>query len=147
MQQTDAHSAEGAISSHRVKLLIALVVLIGAIGYFAFQAFEGALVYYYTVDEVTALGATADSKFVRVKGKLVPDSFHRLEGSTVAEFHLTDGATSLSAAHDGVLPPTFFNEHSEIILEGRLDSDGRFLSENIVVVCPSKYVAQEDETG
>ena len=140
-------SEEGIVSSHRIKLLIALVVLVGALGYSAFQAFEGATVYYYTVGEVKDLGATPEGRVVRVSGKLVSDSFQRAEDSTLAEFHLTDGAQNLSAAHDGVLPDLFFNDHSEIILEGRYHPDGVFMSENVIVKCPSKYIAAEGETG
>ena len=141
------HTEERLVSSHRIKLLIALVVLVGAAGYFAFQAFAGATVYYYTVGEMNDLGSTPEGRMVRVSGKLVPGSFHRADGSTLAEFHLTDGAESLSATHDGVLPDLFFNEHSEIILEGRYHLNGVFMSENVIVKCPSKYIALEGDTG
>ena len=136
------------ISSHRVKLLAAFIAVAGALGFFAFQAFEGAAVYYYTVSEMEELGPTPENRLVRVSGKLVPDSFQRAEGSTRAEFALFDeadaAAAKLAAAHEGVLPDLFFNEHSEIILEGRYHPDGVFVSENVIVKCPSKYVAVEE---
>ena len=140
---------ESALSSHRVKLLIVFAVLVGALCYFAFLAFSGATVYYYTVGEMSAMGPSPEGKTVRVSGKLDPDSFHRAQGSTLSEFRLTDGSTALAAAHEGVLPDLFFNEHSEIILEGSYHPDGVFVSENVIVKCPSKYVAVEDsgETG
>ena len=140
-------SDEGLLSSHRVKLLIAFAVLVGALGYFVFQAFSGATVYYYTVGEINEIGPSPEGKIVRVSGKLEPDSFHRATGSTLSEFRLTDGAETLAAAHEGVLPDLFFNEHSEIILEGSYDPNGIFMSENIIVKCPSKYVAAEGDTG
>ena len=135
------------ISSHRVKLLAAFVAIAGALGFFAFQAFEDAAVYYYTVSEMKEVGPTPDNRLARVSGKLVPDTFHRAEGSTRAEFALADSedaANRLAAAHEGVLPDLFFNEHSEIILEGRYGADGVFSSENVIVKCPSKYVAAEE---
>ncbi len=139
----------GIVSTHRVKLLIAFIVLAAALGYFALQAFEGATVYYYTVGEIAEIGYTPEGRTVRVSGKLDAGSFHRSDGSTLAEFELTDADNGaiLAAAHDGVLPDLFFNEHSEIILEGRYESDGVFHSENVIVKCPSKYAALEDETG
>ena len=140
-------SEEGILSSHQVKLLIAFAVLVGALGYFVFQAFSGATVYYYTVGEINEIGPSPEGKTVRVSGKLEPDSFHRAAGSTLSEFRLTDGAETLAAAHEGVLPDLFFNEHSEIILEGSYDPNGIFMSENIIVKCPSKYVAAEGDTG
>ena len=51
----------------------------------------------------------------------------------------------MTAMHQGVLPDLFFNEHSEIILEGSYGTDGVFQSENVIVKCPSKYVALEEE--
>ena len=125
-------------------MLIAFIVLVGALCYFAFQAFSGATVYYYTVGEMIDLGPSPNGKMVRVSGKLQPESFHRATGSTLSEFHLTDGSETLSAAHEGVLPDLFFNEHSEIILEGSYHPNGVFISENVIVKCPSKYVAMEE---
>ncbi len=137
-------SEGGLLSSNRGKLLIALVVLIGAFGYLASMAFQSATVYYYTVGELRELGPTPEGRMVRVNGKLVEDSFERIDTSTLARFSLTDGSDTLSAAHDGILPNLFFNEHSEIILEGSYGQDGVFQSHNVIVKCPSKYVAAEE---
>ena len=131
----------GTIFTHRGKMLIGVLVLVGALGYLGFIAFQSATVYYYTVGELNLLEPTQDGRAVRVSGKLVPDSFSRDEGSTLAKFTLSDGSESLQAVHDGVLPDLFFNEHSEIILEGSYTSDGIFESQNVIVKCPSKYVA------
>ena len=156
MSQTAAENMEtnppddggSLISSHRFKLLAAFIAIAGALGFFAFQAFEDAAVYYYTVSEMKEIGPTPENRLARVSGKLVPDSFRRDEGSTRADFSLADSedaAAILAAAHEGVLPDLFFNEHSEIILEGRYQPDGVFASENVIVKCPSKYVAVEEE--
>ena len=135
---------EQAISANRFKILIGLLVLVTALGYFAFMAFQSATVYYYTVGELSELGPTVDGRMVRVSGKLVPDSFVREGASTLAHFALTDGSQTLHAAHEGVLPDLFFNEHSEIILEGDFKRDGTFASQNVIVKCPSKYVTEEE---
>jgi cytochrome c-type biogenesis protein CcmE len=122
-------------------MLVGLAVLLVALGYFAFMAFKSATVYYYTVGELQELGPTQDGKLVRVSGTLVSGTFKRDTESTLARFSLTDGALALSAVHDGVLPELFFNEHSEIILEGSYTPDGVFQSYNVIVKCPSKYIA------
>ena len=134
----------GLLSSNRGKLLVVLVVLVGAFGYLAYMAFQSATVYYYTVGELQELGPTPEGRMVRVNGKLVDDSFERVDTSTLARFSLTDGSQTLRAAHDGILPELFFNEHSKIILEGRYGPDGVFQSHNVIVQCPSKYVAAEE---
>jgi cytochrome c-type biogenesis protein CcmE len=131
------------LTAHRVKVGIGLAVLIVAMGYFAFQAFQSATVYYLSVGELSQLGPTEDGRTVRVNGKLVQGSFVREPESTLASFSITDGSVAMVAVHDGIVPDLFFNEHSEIILEGSYMANGVFESQNVIVKCPSKYVAAE----
>ena len=132
-----------ALTAHRVKVGIGLAVLIVAMGYFAFQAFQSATVYYLTVGELSQIGPTEDGRTVRVNGKLVQGSFVREAASTLASFSITDGSVTMAAVHDGIVPDLFFNEHSESILEGSYAVNGVFQSQNVIVKCPSKYVAVE----
>jgi cytochrome c-type biogenesis protein CcmE len=55
-----------------------------------------------------------------------------------------DGIGEIGAVHNGVLPDLFFNEHSEIILEGTHTPGQEFDSQIVIVKCPSKYVAMEE---
>ena len=146
-QYPEPTAESGSVLANRGKMLVGLVVLIGALGYLAFMAFQSATVYYYTVSEMEDVGATPEGRLVRVSGKLVPSSFSRDEGTTLAHFSLTDGTRILEASHDGVVPELFFNEHSEIILEGSYTPGGVFQSQNVIVKCPSKYVVADDEVG
>jgi len=145
LEEQDREDNKSRNVASRVKILVAFIVLVGALGYFSFLAFKGATVYYYTVSEIMVEPATVEGKMVRVSGKLVPDSFSRAEDSTVAHFMLTDGDKIMPAIHNGVLPDLFFNEHSEIILEGSHAPQHAFDSQNVIVKCPSKYVAIADE--
>ena len=120
------------------KLFIAVGLLIVALGYFAYTAFQGATVFYLTVGELLERQGEV-GETVRVNGKLVPDSFRRDSEGTVARFTLTDGQKVLPAVHDGILPGLFFNEHTEIVLEGHYGDDGVFQSQMVIVKCPSKY--------
>jgi cytochrome c-type biogenesis protein CcmE len=142
VQPVDDRDGPGLLSG-RVKLAVGAAVMVAALGYFAFMAFQSATVYYYTVGEIQDRGPTATGETVRVSGKLVDGSFSRDPDSTLARFALSDGGTALSATHDGVLPELFFNEHSEIILEGSYTPEGVFQSHNVIVKCPSKYAAEE----
>ena len=83
------------LSANRIKAVVAGLVLSSALIYFAFVAFQGATVYYFTVGEIKEQPATADGKVVRVSGKLVSASFSRSEGSTLAHFALRKGMPSL----------------------------------------------------
>ena len=79
---------------------------------------------------------------VRISGKLLPDSFYRETEGTVAHFSLVEDDLTLQATYDGIMPELFFNEHSDIVLEGSLNQDGIFNSDRVIVKCPTKYQAQ-----
>ena len=132
---------QGFFSGQR-KLYFGVALLALALGYFAFNAFQGAAMYYLTVDELLS-GRAEVGKTVRVNGKLVADSFQRDSQGTVAHFSLTDGKGILPATYDGIVPELFFNEQSQIVLEGYYGSDGLFHATTTPIVkCPSKYEAQ-----
>ena len=136
------------IFASKGKLIAAAIVLLGALGYLGFTAFQSATVYSYTVSELTSLGPTPEGKLVRVNGTLVEGSFVRPDGSTMTHFTLTDKDDQthvIASSYDGVLPDLFFNPHSEIILEGAYSADGVFDSQNVLVKCPSKYIEAEEE--
>ena len=149
VQQEDAYAlpepvGERSVRTHRMWLLMASAVFVMVLGYLGFTAFQSASAYYLTVSELTAKGADAYDKNLRVNGTLVPTSFERDAGGTLMHFSLTDGQDTINAVHDGVVPDLFFNEHSEILLEGTYGPEGMFDAEAIIVKCPSKYQSLED---
>jgi cytochrome c-type biogenesis protein CcmE len=125
------------------KLIILIALLLVAFGYFGFTAFQSATSYYLTVDELIGRGNAADLGSVQVKGSLVADSFYREDGSIMANFELTEGDAVLPATYVGVLPDLFFNEHSEIILAGEYGPSGTFITDRVLVKCPTKYQSAE----
>ncbi len=136
-------------SGHPARFIILGAVLALAVGYMVFAAFPGNVLYFLTVSEFMRAEEYRDGRTIRVAGALVDGSFHRQGNSTYADFQLTDkegGAPErLAASYVGVMPDLFFNPHSEIILEGRYGPDDMFEAESILVKCPSKYQALEEE--
>ena len=118
---------------------------ISALTYFAYSAFQGSQLYYLTVEEVVNGGASEHPGPVRVNGKLVQGSFQRLPGQTLANFKLTDLTyhAELYLEYDGVVPDLFFNEHSQVVAEGRYHTDGHFHADLLIVKCPSKYASEK----
>jgi cytochrome c-type biogenesis protein CcmE len=126
-------------------LVLLGVVLAIALGYLVYAAFPGSTLYYLTVDELLADQSNLDGRSIRVVGKLVPDSFQRAPGSTLATFSLADRGQVLQGVYDGVLPDLFFNPHSDIVLEGRYGEGGVFHTDAVIVKCPSKYQTLREE--
>ena len=131
--------SERSVLAHRGKLFIAAGVFLLALGYLGFTAFQSASAYYLTVGELKAKGAAAYEQNLRVNGKLVPPSFERESEGTLVHFSLTDGQETIDAVYNGVVPDLFFNEHSEILLEGTYSPEGLFDAQAIIVKCPTKY--------
>ena len=135
----------------RNRLIILGVVVALAVAYMIYAAFPGNALYFLTVSEFMGGQEYQDGQVLRVSGKLVPESFQREEGGTLARFQLVDneadgGDAMLQASYVGVMPDLFFNPHSEIILEGSYTPDRIFETDSILVKCPSKYQSLEGET-
>ena len=127
---------------NKIKIFIISAVFALAFSYFAFMALTSATMYYYTVSELQTLDPSSNQDVIRVSGKLVPSSYNREVTSTISEFTITDGTNLLKTQHDGILPDLFFNKHSEIILQGTLTKEKTFITNNVTVKCPSKYISE-----
>ncbi len=136
---TTPSSPEGSFLGGKGRLVLVGVVLVLAIVYLIYAAFPGNTSYYFTVDELSSFDGVIDGRTIRVKGKLVPDSFAREEGTTSATFQLTAGGQVLPAIYNGVVPDLFFNSHSDIIIQGSYNGLETFDVETVSVLCPTKY--------
>lgn len=131
----------------RAKLGLAFVLVAAALAYFAFTAFEGATVDYLSVAEVAEVSPTEIDRQVGVTGKLVQDSYIRDTDGLTAHFSLKDedGTEQLDVVYKGEIGQVFFNDHSEIILQGQKLVDGSFNADNLTVRCPSKYLTESEQ--
>ncbi len=131
----------------RAKLAFAFILVAGALAYFAFTAFEGATVDYLSVDQLSNGAPTAVDRQVGVIGKLVQDSYLRDADGLTAYFAIKDedGLEELRITYTGEIGQVFFNDHSEIILQGQKMVDGSFNAANLTVRCPSKYVTEAEQ--
>ena len=142
-------ASAGSLLSPRTKLILFGALIVAALGFFATQAFQNASVYYVTVSELEAQGITGDGTLVRVAGKLVTESFERADNGLDVSFSIRDEEGQvLPVAYAGEVGQIFFNDHSELILEGAYGADGIFSTETLIVKCPTKYVnVQETVDG
>jgi cytochrome c-type biogenesis protein CcmE len=130
----------------RAKLAFAFILVSAALAYFAFTAFEGATVDYLSVAQVTDESPTDVDRQVGVTGKLVQDSYVRDADGLTAHFSIKDedGVEELNVVYKGEIGQVFFNDHSEIILQGQKMVDGSFNADNLTVRCPSKYLTEAE---
>jgi cytochrome c-type biogenesis protein CcmE len=120
-----------------VALILAAVVLL------VVRAREDSVVYYVTVSELLARPAAAETRGLRMTGKVVPGSVER--AGRRLSFRVTDGAQMMPVSYEGVVPETF-TEESEVVVEGRYVPTAGFEANGLLTKCPSKYQADSTPT-
>lgn len=123
-----------------VSLLVAGFLALFGIG------MKGSLVYYLTVSEFLESRRSDLGDNFRVNGNVTPGSIQRTPGVPGARFVMTDGTHSLPVVYARETPDTFV-DGSEVVVEGSLHADGTFAASTLLAKCPSKYEAQDRETG
>lgn len=122
-------------------LIVGLAVAI-ALGYLGFTAFQGASMYYLTVDELLARGDGAYGEQVRLMGKVEDGSVVRDSETNTLRFTVTgEDGTSLPVVYSGIVPDAF-KQGADVVVEGSLTRAGAFEADSLLVKCPSKYEAE-----
>lgn len=126
--------------SKKVKIVLISILPLLVLGFLAFRAFENSAAYYYTISEVAAKEMVEQK--VRIKGALVEGSVDYNASIPLLKFALTDGVANVAVVYQGVLPDNF--QHAdEVIIEGKLNSNGEFMVSKLMLQCPSKYEGEE----
>ena len=132
----------------RKRVLMPGVAVVLAMSYLGYVAFSGAAMYYLSVDELQARGASAYGENVRVSGHVLPESVEKDPSTNSLQFVIADKGsttgTSLPVVYSGVVPDAF-KDDANVVLEGKLAASGTFEADNLLVKCPSKYQARTDE--
>ncbi len=130
---------------HRKRFLIVGLVVAIALGYLGFTAFQGASMYYLTVDELLARNDAAYGERVRLMGKVEEGSVVTNSETNTLRFAVADeGGTSLPVVYSGTVPDAF-KQGSDVVVEGSLARTGTFEADSLLVKCPSKYEAAPED--
>ena len=79
-----------------IKVLAAVVVIGGGVGYFIYQAMQSSWSYYYSVDELASLDS-ADSHSLRIAGRVKSGSVNRDMENVSLSFTLSGAEAELPA--------------------------------------------------
>ena len=125
---------------------IAALFLVGVV-YLAVTAFNEATVEFLSIEDAVKIQSNNDASSVGVLGKLVPGSYIKSPDGVTANFRLVDenGSVELPVVYSGEVGQVFFNDHSEIILNGTMGPDGVLQAEMLTVRCPSKYLTEQEQ--
>lgn len=125
-------------SGRRLKLSIAGVVILLAVGYLISTSLQNNAVYYLTVSELQRAGASVEGQPIRVAGNVVPGSIQREPGSFIVQFEIADASGRLPITYKGVVPD-IFGPGIEVVVEGKYPGTGTFAASTLLAKCPSKF--------
>ncbi len=126
----------------RAKFIVGGVVIIGALAWMGFVAFEEGKAYYITVDEYGARKEEFAGKPLRIAGDV--DSVDRTRPEM--EFILSGLETKIRVRYAGTeFVPDTFKEGARVLVEGIAAVDGIFQARHIEAKCASKYEAEYEK--
>lgn len=124
-----------------VKAMVGIIVIGGGVGYFMVQAMQSSWAYYYSVDDFSAAGPATQEHSFRLAGRVEPGSVERDLENVTLRFTLAGAEARLPVLYRGVTPDNFA-ENREVVVEGRIGTDGVFQADTLMTRCESKYQAK-----
>ena len=122
------------------RFLIAGILILAGLAYLAFTVTKASAVYYLTVPELYARGAAAAQRPVRVSGIVDAGSIERDSSAFVTRFTASDSGGTLPVTYKGPVPD-IFQPGIQVVVEGKLGSDGVFHADTLLTKCPSHFQA------
>jgi cytochrome c-type biogenesis protein CcmE len=134
------------MNNKALKITLTTVVLVVALGGLLYSTLSEGTEYYMHVEEVMANPTAWQGKNLQVHGFVVKDSILRKHDSLEYRFKVQSKGSIIDATYTGIVPDTF-QDDSEVVLKGRLESGGQFnVSPNgVMAKCPSKYEAKKGQ--
>ena len=124
----------------RLGFLVVGLTVLGVAAVLVFRALDSNLSYFYSASEVAYNQAPKDHVF-RLGGMVVDGSLKRGEGLTV-HFIVTDNASKVNVQYTGILPD-LFAEGQGVIAQGKLNSDGVFVADEVLAKHDETYMPPE----
>ncbi len=131
----------------RTKFLIGGGLVLGLAGYLMASSIKETGVYYLTPAEL-ATRIQADPTFtnagVKVGARVVPGSIRRDPGGKEYSFQVTDGSRTMPVVYRGIAPDTF-TDSVDVVVAGRMGTDGTFHATELLAKCASRYENAPDK--
>jgi cytochrome c-type biogenesis protein CcmE len=147
----------------RNKFIIGGVLILAAVVYLIASSTQASAEYFMTVDELNAEGSSVINKSVRLSGAVLGDTIQYDPSTLTLTFevaHVPGDNSEIEAQgglalvlyeavndptrsrvkviYEGVMPDLLRNE-AQAIMTGKLDEDGVFHAEELLLKCPTKY--------
>lgn len=126
--------------SDRVRLGVAAGAILLALAYFITQGARNFSNYFVTVKQFQADPTRYQGQVLRVQGKLLASTVRYNPARSLLRFTIESGGKRLPVAYVGSLPNEQFRDASAIV-KGKLEANGVFRAQKLMVQCPDHYSA------
>jgi cytochrome c-type biogenesis protein CcmE len=148
---------------NRSKFLIGGFLILAAVVYLIFSSTMASAQYFLTVDELANKGQENIGRSVRISGAVLGDSIQYDPQTLTLNFYIAHVQGSnkeieaqgglAKVLHDAVMDPTraripveyvgpkpdLLQHEAQAIMTGRLNEDGIFYADELLLKCPTKY--------
>jgi cytochrome c-type biogenesis protein CcmE len=133
------------------KFLVAGIVIVSAIVALVYIGIKESGVYFMTVTELKAAGASRGGQGLRVSGTVMEGSISEVPKDLILKFRIKDDEVEnsdyINVYYKGVKPDSF-KADVQVILEGKYDAAANlFTATMLLVKCPSRYEGEEVPEG
>ena len=118
-------------------MVVAGVLIAGAVAYLIFANTTASAAYYMTIQELRACHTCA-GKIVRIAGSVQTGSIVRDDKTQTVNFTIVDSKSTLPVTYSGVVPD-IFRADVTVVVEGTLPASGIFHANTLLTKCPSKF--------
>lgn len=127
----------------RLALVVVAVVALIAAALIATWALRSQASYFYVPSEIVKERPGADQA-VRLGGMVEQGSIVTRPDGVTIDFIVGDGKARVPVRYAGILPDLFV-EGSGVVAEGRMESDGTFVADNLLAKHDENYIPRELE--
>ncbi|MGH8729864.1 MAG: cytochrome c maturation protein CcmE [Burkholderiales bacterium] len=125
----------------RFALIGAAGALLGGAAALVLSAFQSNLVFFFSPSQVHAKEAPAERSF-RLGGMVEKGSVQKEADGLTVNFVVTDSAQSVPVVFKGILPD-LFREGKGVVAEGRLNTEGVFIADQVLAKHDENYMPPE----
>lgn len=120
-----------------ILVVLAVVALLGAV-LLAMWGLQDRAAYFVTPSDIAA-GKAQPGKAMRLGGMVVQGSLKRDPDGLTVRFTVSDTKAATPVLFRGITPD-LFKEGNGVVAEGRLDSNGQFVADNILAKHDERYM-------
>jgi cytochrome c-type biogenesis protein CcmE len=133
------------MSRKQLKFILGPSVIVLALVWIGYSAFQETRAYFQTVSELYAMADTFGDERLKVAGEVVPGSIQK--GADQIDFVISEGGQFLTVHYVGTDPvPDTFRDYAEAVVDGEYNGNGVFTATKLQAKCASKY-ERETEAG